>query len=352
MKILDAYIARHVAGGTLIALAVLLALTAVVAFVDELDTVGGGRYGVGTAIEFVLLTLPRHAFVLFPLAAVVGTLVGLGALAVSTELTVARAAGVSTGRIVGSALRGALVLMGIAILVGEFVAPYCERLAQTRRATAIGESSERGAGSWIRDGRRFVNVIGVRPDGRIEDMFVYEIDGEGALRSIVHAERARYRDSTWTLESVHRSEIALTGIVTQFAPTEVWDARFGPDLVNLASARLESLSILALVRYIDYLRANRVDTAAYELALWTKIVYPLATGVMILLSVPLVLGRLARAGVGQRILIGCLIAVTFHVVNGVSAKVGIVYGLDPILSAFAPTTLFLGVGVALLRQVR
>ena len=86
--------------------------------------------------------------------------------------------------------------------------------------------------------------------------------------------------------------------------------------------------------------------------MWTKVVYPLATGVMIVLAVPLVLGRLGGVGIGQRILAGCLIAVTFHVVNEVSGKMGIVYGLSPALSAFAPTLLFLAVGVWLLRRVR
>ncbi len=98
------------------------------------------------------------------------------------------------------------------------------------------------------------------------------------------------------------------------------------------------------MRYIDYLRENRLETAAYELALWMKIVYPLAIGVMIVLAVLLVLGRLGGAGIGQRILAGCLIAVTFHVVNEVSGKMGIVYGLNPSLSAFAPTLLFLAAG--------
>ena len=78
MRILDAYIARHVVVGTLLALAVLLSLTAVATFVDELDSVGRGRYGVAGAIEFVILTLPRHAFVQFPLAAVIGALIGSG----------------------------------------------------------------------------------------------------------------------------------------------------------------------------------------------------------------------------------------------------------------------------------
>ena len=352
MKILDTYIARHVAGGALLALAVLLSLTAVVTFVDELDSVGRGRYGIGGAIEFVLLTLPRHAFVLFPLAAVIGALIGLGTLAVSSELAAVRAAGVSIGRIVGSALKGALLLVVIAILVGEVVAPWCERLAQTRRTVALGESPGREDGFWIRDERRFVNVIRIRPDDRVEDMFIYEIDGQGALRTVTHAKHAEYRDAAWVLESVRRSEVSIDGVVTTSLPGTEWETRLGPELVKLASVRLESLSGIDLARYIDYLRDNRLETATYELALWTKVVYPLATGVMIVLAVPLVLGRLGGVGVGQRILAGCLIAVTFHVVNKVSGQTGIVYGLSPLSSAFAPTLAFLAAGVWLLRRVR
>ena len=352
MKILDAWIARNVAGGALLALAVLLALTAVVSFVEELDSVGRGSYGIGEATEFVLLTLPRHAFVLFPLAAVIGALVGLGGLAASSELAVVRASGVSVARIVGSVLKGGLALAVVAVLIGEVVAPYCERFAEARRAAALEVSHGRGDGYWIRQGDRFVNAVRVRPDGDVEDMYIYEIDSEGALRTVTHARHARYREAAWILESVRRSEVSTDGVVTRFASRVEWATRFGPDLVRLASTRLESLSGRALVRYIDYLRDNRLETATYELALWTKIVYPLATGVMIVLAVPLVLGRLGGTGIGNRILVGCLIAVSFHVVNEISGKIGIVYGLSPSVSAFAPTLMFLAVGAWLLSRVR
>ena len=352
MRILDAYIARYVVGGTLLALAVLLSLTAVVGFVEELDLVGRGHYGIGDAVEFVLLTLPRHAFVLFPLAAVIGALIGLGTLAMSSELAVVRASGVSVGRIVGSVLKGALALMVVAVVVGEIVAPRCERLAESRRAAALDVAQGRGDGFWVRDGRRFVNAIRIGPDDGVEDMYIYEIDPEGALRTVTHAGKARYSDGAWTLESVRRSDVSVDGVETRVAPQLRWETRFGPDLVKLASVRLESLSTRALARYIGHLRDNRLETAAYELALWTKVVYPIATGVMIVLAVPLVLGRLGGFGIGQRILSGCLIAVTFHVVNEVSGKMGIVYGLSPVLSAFAPTLLFLAIGAGLLRRVR
>ena len=352
MRILDFWIARHVVGGALLALAVLLSLTAVVGFVEELDEVGRGRYGIGGAIEYVLLTVPRHAVVLFPLASVIGALIGLGTLAVSRELAVVRVSGVSVSRTVGSVLMGAFVLMVVAVVVGEIVAPYCERLAQARRAAALDEAQSRGAGYWVREGRRFVNAARVRPDDAVEDMYVYEIGPDGTLRTVTHAERAQYRDGAWVLESVRWSELSTDGVVTRSTPSVAWGTSLNPDLVKLASARLESLSGRALVRYIGYLRENRLETATYELALWMKVVYPLATGVMIVLAVPLVLGRLGGVGIGQRILAGCLIAVTFHVVNEVSGKMGIVYGLSPSLSAFAPTLLFLAAGVWLLHRVR
>ena len=79
MRLLDAYIGRNVALGALLALAVLTSLAAVVTFVDDLDSVGRQSYGILEAFEYTFLTLPRQAFVMFPFAAVIGALVGLGA---------------------------------------------------------------------------------------------------------------------------------------------------------------------------------------------------------------------------------------------------------------------------------
>ena len=352
MRLLDAYVARNVALGALLTLAVLISLAVVVTFVDDLDSVGRQNYGVLEAIEYALLTLPRQAFVMFPFAAVVGALVGLGALAASSELNVVRTAGVSSRRVVGSALMGAVPLMAIAVVVGEIVAPYCERLGQARRTAALGESSDRGQGFWIRDGRRFVNVRNLASDNRIEGLNVYELDAGGGLRAAMHARSGEFRDSEWILEGVRRSELTQQGIVVLETAREAWPASFGPDYFELTSARVDSLSAMDLVRYIDYLRDNRLETAVYELALWKKAAHPLATGVMVLLAVPLVLGRFGGARVGQRILAGCLIAVTFHVVNEISGEAGIVYGLSPALGAFAPMLVFLAAGTWLLRGVR
>ena len=104
MRILDRYIAQTVISGTLMTLMVLGALLAFVDFVGEIDDVGKGQYGVTEAALYVLLSLPKRLYELFPTAVLLGSLLGLGTLAGNSELIVVRASGVSIFRIARSVL--------------------------------------------------------------------------------------------------------------------------------------------------------------------------------------------------------------------------------------------------------
>ena len=57
MKIVDRYIAKHVIWGSLVALSVVVSLFALIAFVDDLDSVGKGEYTLQMAFEYMELTL-------------------------------------------------------------------------------------------------------------------------------------------------------------------------------------------------------------------------------------------------------------------------------------------------------
>ncbi len=96
---LDRYIGRTVAASTLLVLAVLLALFTFLKFVDALGDYGRGSFGLYEIARYVLLTLPGWIYALFPVAMLLGAILGLSALATGSELTVMRAAGVSLSRI-------------------------------------------------------------------------------------------------------------------------------------------------------------------------------------------------------------------------------------------------------------
>ena len=133
MKQLDRYVARHVIGATALALLFLLALFLFISVVEELGRVGVNNYTVIRSLEFVALTAPSLAFSLFPVAGVIGSLLGLGLLASNSELVVFRASGVSIARIVGAVLKAAAVLVLVAVLIGELLAPH----ANASRRSAV-----------------------------------------------------------------------------------------------------------------------------------------------------------------------------------------------------------------------
>ena len=75
---------------------ILVILFSFISFVDDLDSIGKGDYSLLRSLEYMALSTPRRAFNLFPLAALIGALTGLGTLASSSELTVIRGAGIKT----------------------------------------------------------------------------------------------------------------------------------------------------------------------------------------------------------------------------------------------------------------
>ena len=136
MNILDRYIFRTVATTTLVALLVLLLIEFFLGLLTELKDIGNGNYGFLAMLRYLLLIQPQRLYELFPMALLIGGLLGMGALASSSELIVMRAAGLSLTRLTGSALQTGLLLSVIVLVLGEFVAPSLEQIADEQRAAA------------------------------------------------------------------------------------------------------------------------------------------------------------------------------------------------------------------------
>ncbi len=353
MKILSRYIGYHVAAGTVISLAALLALFTVVAFVDDLGDVGKGRYTVADAVGYMMMTMPLRAFNLFPLAALIGSMMGLGLLAGHSELTVIRGAGVSSWRITLAVMKAGALVMIFALFIGEVIAPYSERLAQEKRSVALtNQVGLRTAyGFWVRDGTSYINIRKILPDNEMQDVYIYEFDAERRLRVSTRAGSARYDDGNWVLGDITQSVIEEERIVRKTIDKAVWNSLFAPEIMNVVKVKPESLSAVGLHRYLAYLRDNGLSTSRYELALWAKIINPIATGVMIFLAIPLVLGRLNRVGAGQRLLVGILLGITFHIIQRTSIHMGIVYEFNPFMSAVLPTLVFAAIAYGLMRKL-
>ncbi len=368
--ILDRYIGRSILLTSLLVLMTLVALASIFAFISELDDVGKGSYSVTDAAQYVFLTIPGQAYMLFSPAVLLGSLLGLGALASNSELTVMRAAGVSSGRIIRAVVMTGVGLMLLIALLGETIMPRAEQIAEELRLTALEKQlSVKGSrGLWLKSADQFVNVGTVMPDFTLLDVSVHRFESN-SLSMTMSAARARLLDDDWLLEDVkltilepdeisseHLASVAWKDFVRRNTGTSsenvkntdnenVKDADV-PDLVSAdvlksISVSPESLSASNLHDQVQYLRANQLDSRLIELAFWVKIASPLSTLVMLMLSLPFVFSSQRSGGAGQKIFIGIMLGIIYVLLNKLLTQLALANGLSPLLSAALPLLVFL-----------
>lgn len=352
MTLLTRYIVRAVVSGALLVLLALMALDGLLSFFREIGDTGEGNYDVARALLYVVLTLPERVYDLFPAAVAIGGVLALGGLAANSELVVMRAAGVSIGRILGQVMQGGVILIIAVVALGEGVAPVSQNYGERMRTSAIaGEAvADTARGLWMRDGERFVNVGRVMPGHELRAVAVYEFS-EGELVSALQAERARYATDYWLLENVAATNFAGELLQTERREKLRQERLIPPDMLQVLAVSPETLPSWQLYDYVRYLQRNQLDSARHELALWKKLVTPLSTLVMLLLSLPVIFGSLRATGAGQRVFIGSLIGIGYYLVSELFAHVAIVYGLAVPAAALAPVILFAIVGVLALRRI-
>ncbi|MBA2408527.1 MAG: LPS export ABC transporter permease LptG [Gammaproteobacteria bacterium] len=354
MKLFDRYLGRAVIAGSGLALAILVAVNGFVDLIDEIQDVGEHGYTIWLALFHTVLEMPQRAYEFFPTAVLLGGLLGLGNLAASNELVALRAAGISIARLIGSVLATGLLLMALAVFIGEVIAPASQERAQDLKKWAQGGSITLGDTNelWAKDGNRFINIKQIFPGLRLNDVRVYLIDDAQRLVQATFATAAVYRDGQWRMSDVSRSTISDARIVTERSPRESWRRLLSPELFSVIEQKPEHMPAWRLARYIDYLRDNHLAAESYELAFWTRFTTPLSSLVMLLLAIPFVFGSLRTGGAGQRLFIGLLIGIAFHLINRALNHLALVYGLDPLQGATLPLLAFFVIGLIAVARTR
>lgn len=354
MKILDRYIGMTIIAGTLLALFILLSIDVFFAFVHEVQDLGKGTYALSDVFSYVGLTIPRRAHDMMPMAALIGSVLSLGALASTSELVAIRAAGVSVTRIAFSVIKAGGLLLVIAAVVGEWVAPWTEQIAQQGRAIAQSSTItfRSDYGLWARDGNRFVNINRILPDGRLAGVEIYEFADDGRMTQTIIAKTAVHVANGWRLEGVSKAEVDEQSLMLKKSRQIEIPTLLSPKLLNVVTLASEDLSARDLYQYVRYMRDNGLDASRYELDFWQRVLSPVIGLVMLFLSIPFVFGPLRSAGTGQRLLWGVLTGVAFYLVNETMSPAGQVYGLPAPVSALLPALLFFAGGLWVIRQVR
>ena len=250
--------------------------------------------------------------------------------------------------------------------LGEWVSPLTEAKAKEIRAQAISGGSLFATDrlTWAKDGDKFVSIGEVLDKDSLRDISIYEFDEQRNLTQITVAKEANFSEEAWTLKRVKRTQFINQSAFGQNSnnqrkPSEVitsaqfqmqWVSTLTPDKLGVVTVKPEALSITGLQEYIRYLENNSQDSDRYSLALWRKLTQPLTVGVMLLVALSFIFGPLRSVTMGARILSGVIAGFTFYISSEFFGPVSLVYQIPPAFGAIAPSVVFLGIAVMLLRR--
>ncbi|AVH32060.1 LPS export ABC transporter permease LptG [Vibrio fluvialis] len=352
-KILDWYIGRTIIATTILVLTTFIGLSGIIKYVEQLRKVGNGTYDLMQALLFVVLSIPRDIEMFFPMAALLGALIGLGALAASSELVVMQAAGFSKLDIGLSVLKTAVPLMIIITLLGEWGAPQAQKAARDLRAfaTSGGQILSVRTGVWARDANDFI-FIGKIDDNHLYGLNMWRFDEQKQLRTVIFAKQVDYLgENEWMMKNVEVTDMNNDVVITkQSLPQYSWETSLAPDKLAVVTVKPEELALSGLYDYVHYLKASEQDASRYELAFWRKITQPFSIAVMMLMALSFIFGPLRSVTMGARILSGVIAGFTFYISSEFFGPLSLVYGIPPVFGAVAPSLVFLTIALLLLRR--
>jgi lipopolysaccharide export system permease protein len=359
-KIHDVYVGKVLLGTVLLTWVVLLGLDLVIGgLMPEIGDIGQGDYGFTQALVYVLYTIPRRAYFLFPTAAVIGTLMGLGQLATSSELTALRAVGLSRRRL-GLAVAMALaVLTALMVVNGETLGPWGQRRADSFKASARSPDLivARYSGLWAREGNTFLNAGGGQErskDGEnwleLQDVHLYEFDDDGRLESIARAATAEHRPGGWLLHNVKRTWFEQKSVTQTEAIEERWESRLDDTALAASMIKPSGLTSAALRSSIEYRHRNGLDASEYEEPYWGRWFYAFNVLALCLAAVPFAFGTLRSGGLGRRLFVGIVFALGFWLLQTQFVRMAGVFKFDFRLAYLIPPVLMLGTSAVLFRR--
>ncbi len=350
MTRLDRYVARAVLAGALLALAALLAVNFVVDLAHY--TRLAAKVGAGMELGFAraLLTVPRRVFEFFPTGLLLGGLLGLGNLASRNELVVIRGFGWSIYRLAGAVMWLGVPLSLAVLVLGEYGVPAAERALRAAESGAVSVGVE--GDLWVREGHRFINVSESFPERHLNGVWVYDLDASLALHRVTWIHRADYdrERAQWHLQTVLQVDLGKDRIERRRFRELYWDRLVDPETLDVVAENPEHMPARRLYAYVGYLEENGLDAARYRMALWSRLATPFTVLPLLLMAVPFAFGPLREAGAGQRLFIGIVIGVVFHLTREAFANMAVIYGWSPWVGTVLPLAVLTVVAGWMLRR--
>ena len=313
-------------------------------------------------LSYFVLKTPGITLQIAPLAILMATLLTLGLLSRSHEITAMRACGISLPWISSPFLVFAGCVTMILLLFSSTIIPLASNKAEVIRVVQIEKKPASAVlklpNAWAKiDADTLMHVESLAIGGQaLGGVQLYRFDSEFRLTDMTEAEEARYRNGAWTLHRGFRRRFNQDTSVSidQFEQRPFSLNLLPTDFSGGLSGDSESMTFHDIRGYTGRLHQSNSQFARLLTDYYGRIAFPFVTIIMVLVGIPLSLRRSGTRGGGMGISIGQALVVGF--LYWATHSIAIAFGrggaLPPIMAGWLTNVLFLSYGLYLMLKLR
>lgn len=351
MNKLSRYILKKCCMNTVTLLFAFSMIYTIVNAISEISSVGKGSYTTLSMFIYLGALLPTYIYLLVPLAVLIGVMTAMLGLVKTSEYAIMRTSGISLGEITKILGIFGIIFTIVTFMVGEVIAPTSSHFAKVYKMNKMNEqiSTELSSGVWSKDGEH--NIINIKQldqnnSGNIKGIQIFSYDGQQQLKRYIIAENGSYhtKENAWILESPTIYQYTGDKIVINNPQNYSWKSSIDPSYFNVLVIAPEDMPALGLIKYIDHLKHNNQAVNRFEIALWSKLLYPIACISMAFIAIGFIPNNGRNINLSSKLFFGILIGVTFFFTNKLIGFIAVIYNWNPILSATIPTILLFAIG--------
>jgi lipopolysaccharide export system permease protein len=302
-------------------------------------------------------SIPENVFLVMPAAVLFATVFTVGAMGRHSELTAAKAGGMSFHRLVAPILVAAVLATGLAFVVGEMAPGATARQAEIQKSKQTRSTRSRYNFVYRADAGWVYTVRSLDIGTRQLKQLLLERQGNGVQYPglIITADSASWDDTTRHWRVTNGTSRVITGPSKQ--------ATFAFHTMRLRALTQSPADLLAepkapdemryaeLGRYIDALKRSGNDANKLVVEQSLKLALPATCLIIALFGAPLAV-QAPRAGAAIGVAISLGTTVIFLLITQIMKAVGSGGLIDPTLAAWLPNMVFLLAGLVLLARVR
>ncbi len=311
-----------------------------VTFLKEADVFIKHKATIAQIARYYFFNVPWMAGQALPFAALIGTLLSLGALSRHNEVTAMRAGGVSMLRIISPVLLGGLLLSAFGFLNNEVITPAYAARASRIRNVEVEKKQEpivfRQQRLWLRGpDNSIVNIDLVTPDRReLLGVNIFKLNPDFSVRERIKAGKLVWESDAWRLRDSEKFVISGSSAHVQPADGDIYNIVDRPEDMRMIAKSSEEMNFSELWDYVRRLKNSGYKAVRYEVDLYGKLANPFACLLMVMIATPLSIQRARSGGAARSIALAVLIAAIYWALMSTGRALGVAGTVPPLAAAW------------------